>query len=67
MTIRDVSRDVSLQPAISIEAGRVTVRGELDLLQSDFGIEPFSAALGALTVQDRLHVKFNVVADRKKP
>ncbi|HMN45469.1 MAG TPA: YceI family protein [Povalibacter sp.] len=66
VTIRDVSREVSLQPAISIEADRVTVRGKLDLLQSDFGIKPFSAALGALTVQDRLHVTFEVVAVRRR-
>jgi len=65
VTIRDASRDVSLQPAISIDGNRMTVRGELDLLQSDFGIKPFSAALGALTVQDRLHVKFDVVAVRR--
>jgi polyisoprenoid-binding protein YceI len=67
VTIRDVRREVSLQPPVSIEADRKTVRGELDLLQSDFGIRPFSAALGALTVQDRLHVKFNVVAQQRKP
>lgn len=67
VTLRDVSRDVSLRPAVSVEADRVMVRGEFDLLQSDFGIKPFSAALGALTVQDRLHVTFAVVTQRRKP
>lgn len=66
ITIRNASRDVLLQPTVSIETDRLIVRGELDLLQSDFGIKPFSAALGALTVQDRLHVKFDVVARRTK-
>ncbi len=66
ITIRNASRDVPLQPTVSIETDRLIVRGELDLLQSDFGIKPFSAALGALTVQDRLHVKFDVVARRTK-
>jgi polyisoprenoid-binding protein YceI len=66
ITIRNASRDVLLQPTVSIETDRLIVRGELDLLQSDFGIKPFSAVLGALTVQDRLHVKFDVVARRTK-
>ena len=65
VTIRDVSREVPLAPTVKIEGSRLTVAGELDLLQSDFGIEPFTAALGALTVQDRLRVRFRVVADRK--
>ena len=54
-----------MNPAISIGSGRLSATGEFDVLQSDFGIKPFTAALGALTVQDRLHVKFSVVADKK--
>lgn len=65
ITIRGVSHDVALKPAISIGNGRLSATGEFDVLQSDFGIKPFTAALGALSVQDRLHVKFNVVADKK--
>ncbi len=64
VTIRNVSRDVELRSSVRIDADRLTASGELDLLQSDFGIKPFAAALGALTVQDRLHMKFNVVAKR---
>jgi hypothetical protein len=33
-------------------------------LQTDFGIKPFSIGLGALEVQDRLHLKFVLVAQR---
>ncbi|HEY6644587.1 YceI family protein [Povalibacter sp.] len=66
ITIRDVSRDVQLRPTLSIDGKRMTIAGELELLQSDFGIEPFSAALGALTVKDGLHVKFSVVAEKKQ-
>lgn len=65
ITIRGTSRDVSLAPAVSIENARFTATGEFDVLQSDFGIEPFTAALGALAVQDRLHVMFSVVAEKR--
>jgi hypothetical protein len=66
ITIRNASRDVSLKPSVRLDGNRLMATGELDLLQSDFGIKPFSAALGALTVQDRLHVKFSVVAARRQ-
>ena len=65
ITIRDASHDVSLTPTIRVEGKRLSVTGEFDILQSEFGIKPFTAALGALAVQDRLRVKFSVVAERK--
>jgi polyisoprenoid-binding protein YceI len=36
--------------------------GELALRQSDLGLTPFSAMLGALQVQDEMHVSFRIVA-----
>ncbi len=41
------------------------MRGELDLLQTQFGMKPFSIALGALEVQDRLHLEFTIEAERQ--
>jgi len=38
------------------------VTGELPLRQSDLGLTPFSAMLGALQVQDEMHVSFRIVA-----
>jgi len=66
VTIRNAQHDVTVTPAVQLNGNRLTATGEFDLLQTDFGIKPFSAALGALEVQDRLHVKFSVVADRKQ-
>lgn len=65
ITIRDASHDVAVAPAVTIDGSRITVSGELDILQTDFGIKPFSAALGALQVQDRLHVQFSVVGQKR--
>ncbi len=44
------------------EKGAVEVTGEHTLVQSDHGIEPYSAALGAIGVQDAIGVRFRIVA-----
>lgn len=65
ITIKDVSREVAVPMKIAVEGSRLSASGEFDIQQTDFGIKPFSAALGALEVQDRLHIKFKVVGQRK--
>ncbi len=65
ITIRDASRNVTVPTRIEINGDRLTASGEFDIQQTDFGIKPFSIALGALEVQDRLHVRFNLVAVKR--
>jgi polyisoprenoid-binding protein YceI len=43
-------------------ADTVVASGELPLRQSELGITPYSAMLGALQVQDEMRVKFRLVA-----
>lgn len=43
-------------------AAAITVTGEMPLKQSDLGLKPFSALLGALQVQDEMRVSFRIVA-----
>lgn len=62
ISIKGVERDLRIPATVSIADRRLTATGEFDILQSDFGIKPFSVALGALTVQDRLHIVFKIVA-----
>lgn len=64
ITIRNVTRDVAVAPTVVVDGARITVSGEFDIQQTDFGIKPFSAALGALQVQDRLRVQFDVVGEK---
>jgi polyisoprenoid-binding protein YceI len=64
ITIKDVSRDVQVPVKLAVEGAKLTASGEFDILQTEFGIKPFSVALGALEVQDRLHVKFTIVAQK---
>jgi polyisoprenoid-binding protein YceI len=45
-----------------LQPTQLTVSGELPLKQTDLGFTPFSALLGALQVEDEMHVKFRIVA-----
>lgn len=65
ITIKETSRDVEVPVTLAVAGEQITASGEFDILQTEFGIKPFSVALGALEVQDRLHIKFKVVAERK--
>lgn len=64
ITIKGIARDVHLPATLVIDGARLRAQGELEILQSDFGMKPFSVALGMLAVQDRLRIKFDLVAER---
>ncbi len=65
ITIKSASRDVLVPTNIVVNGDRLTASGEFDVQQTDFGMKPFSVALGALEVADRLHVRFNLVAAKQ--
>lgn len=62
--LRGQVREVTVPVAVDRTDRRLTASGTLDLLQSDFGIEPFSAAGGALRVTDRMQIRFRIVAEK---
>jgi len=64
ITIKGVARDVDVPAQVVVTDSRLRASGEFDITQSAFGITPFSIGLGALTVQDKLHLKFSIVALR---
>ena len=65
ITIKDASREVPVPATIAIDGNRLTASGEFEILQTEFGIKPFSVALGALEVKDRLLVRFKLVAVKR--
>jgi polyisoprenoid-binding protein YceI len=65
MTIKDVTREVRLPLMLQADEEQWIASGELDLAQSDFGMKPFTAALGALEVQDTLRLEYRIVARRQ--
>ena len=62
VTIRGQTHSLSVPVTYSLENSRLIVSGELPIKQSDRGLTPFSAMLGALQVQDELRVRFRLVA-----
>jgi YceI-like domain len=49
---------------LASDYGRVIATGTVELKQSTLGLTPYSLALGALSVQDAMLVKFRIVANR---
>jgi polyisoprenoid-binding protein YceI len=62
LTLKDQKRRFTIPVALERNDKQLHVRGEFDFKQTDFGIKPFSAALGALQVQDAVKIKFDLVA-----
>jgi hypothetical protein len=61
LSMNGVTRPVELQAqAYRIEKGGLEVKGELDLLMTDYGISPPSMALGSITCDNDIAAKFDV-------
>jgi len=64
ITIKGVARDVIVPANVAIAGNKLTATGAFDIQQTTFGIKPFSIGLGALEVQDKLHIEFELVGDK---
>jgi polyisoprenoid-binding protein YceI len=62
VTVRGQTRSLKVPIVYTLENGQLTATGELAIKQTDLGLTPFSALLGALQVLDEMHVKFRIVA-----
>jgi polyisoprenoid-binding protein YceI len=62
VTVRGQAHTVSIPVAYSLAGGELAASGELAIKQSDLGLTPYSALLGALQVQDELRVRFRLIA-----
>jgi hypothetical protein len=54
--------DLSAPVRVRREGGRLIAAGQFVVRHGQLGLEPFSALLGALKVQDEMTVKFSIVA-----
>ena len=66
VSIKGVAREVTALARVREEGDRLVADGEFAIRQTDFGITPFSVALGALQVQDQLRVKFSIVCRKQR-
>lgn len=64
ITLHGHTREFSPPARIEQASGKMTVSGELTIAQSDFGITPFAVLGGALQVQDKLALRYRIVAVR---
>lgn len=66
MSVRGQTHSVSVPVVYSLENGTITASGELPLRQTELGLTPFTAMLGALAVQDEMRVRFHFVAHESR-
>ncbi len=62
VTVRGQTHTVPVPVAYTLAGGELVASGEVPIKQSDLGLTPFSAMLGALQVQDELRIRFRIVA-----
>jgi len=62
VTIKETVRELTVPVALHISDQALSATGRIIIRQSDFDIEPFSAAGGALRVADPVMIRFHVVA-----
>ena len=62
LTLKDQTRRMSVPVVLDSNDRRLRAVGEFDIKQTDFGMKPFSVAMGALQVLDVVKVKFELVA-----
>lgn len=62
MRIKDQTREIRLPVTLTETDSALAIQGSFEIRQSDFGITPLSIAMGALTVQDTVKIKFRLVA-----
>ena len=60
--VRDQHRTISVPVAWELAGDTLTVTGETALRQSELGLTPFTALMGALAVQDEMRVRFRIAA-----
>ncbi len=65
VTIKDRTRSIDVPLTIVRTDGAIVARGAFTVLQSDFGITPFSIGGGAIAVADAVEVSFEIHAVRR--
>ncbi|MEO8063441.1 MAG: YceI family protein [Pseudomonadota bacterium] len=62
ISLKDQVHHVRVPMQVGRKDGVISASGEFPLRQSELGLKPFSAAMGALLVVDEMRVRFEVIA-----
>ncbi len=65
ITLKESTRSLPIPVHFENDGERITATGTFVLTQSDFGIEPFSVLLGAISVKDDLQIQYTIVASAR--
>jgi hypothetical protein len=66
IVVRDHAAQVDVPLALQRSSDELIASGEFDLTHAQLGLTPYSVALGALRVADRMHVRYRLVAQRER-
>ena len=64
INLHGISRSFEVPVEMQATTDGLVISGKMHFNQSDFGIVPFSILNGAIQVQDRLDLRFRIVADK---
>ena len=64
ITVREHTVTLDVPLALQRSPDQLIASGEFDLTHAELGLTPYSVALGALRVADRMHVRYRLVASR---
>jgi len=63
LTLHGVTRALGLPAQVAREGNTLRVRGEFSLRQTDFGMTPYAILGGALRVEDRVDLRYDLVGE----
>ena len=62
LTLHGVTRRIAIPVTVTVTPQQMKASGQYTLKQSDFGIKPYSAALGSVKVKNEVVINFSIVA-----
>jgi polyisoprenoid-binding protein YceI len=65
IVVREHAVEVEVPVALQRSDEELIASGEFDLTHAELGLTPYSVALGALRVADRMHVRYRLIALRE--
>lgn len=66
VVVRGAHHEVTVPVWVRHAGERLVAEGQFRLRHGDFGLEPFSAAAGALRVKDGIGIRFRLVGERRE-
>ena len=64
ITVRETTATVDIPVTVQRSDDQLLASGEFDLTHGQLGLTPYSIALGALRVAERIHIRYKLVARR---